>query len=587
MSGRIYIGDFEVFKYDTMLCLIDCYAGEYIDIVNDQAKMQSFYSQHKDDIIVFYNGRRYDKWIYKAWVLGYSQAELYKLSQALVFDHVEGWSYDNKFNNIQLYDFDVAKISDGGLKSLEAYMGENIIETSVDFDIDRPLTDDELQMTLNYCHSDIDNTFRVFMERKNDFSAQMDLITAFDLPLSYISKTQAQTVSRVLECTYQSHDDQFDVIFVDTIRLGKYEYIKEWFIKQLKLSKEQGDYTKETLRTDVAGLEHFYRWGGVHAAKQKYHCVAKKKGVLIIHCDVQSFYPSLAIKYGFTSRNSKTPHKYKEIYDKRIALKKAGKKKEQQPLKICLNSAYGVTKDSNSQSFDARQANCICINGMLALTDLLDKLEVIPGFQCDQSNTDGIIIEIPDTDEAFEQLDDICYEWEQRLGIVLEFENICQLNQGNVNNYIAIFDNGKLERKGAYLQESTPLKNNLTIVNTAMVERLVHGTPVEKTINDCDDLSQFMQVAKLSSKYDHGYHNGERLKDRTYRVYASLDTNNDSVYKQKGDDGTHEKFASLPDHCVIYNHCLDGVTPKDIGLDKQFYIDLAKKRLKESFGVED
>ena len=103
MSGRIFIGDFEVFKYDTMLCLIDCYAGEYIDIVNDQAKMQSFYRQHKDDIIVFYNGRRYDKWIYKAWVLGYSQAELFRLSQALVFEHVEGWSYDNRFNNIQLY----------------------------------------------------------------------------------------------------------------------------------------------------------------------------------------------------------------------------------------------------------------------------------------------------------------------------------------------------------------------------------------------------------------------------------------------------------------------------------------------------
>lgn len=582
--GGILIMDFEVFKYDWMLCVIDCYAGEYVDIINDPLKLRAFYNTHKESIWVGYNIKGYDQFILKGLLLG---LDTYKISDYIINQHGSGWEYTNKFNSIQLYFYDVSRVGDTGLKALEGMLGENIIESDVDFTLDRKLTDEEIQETLRYCHSDIENTYRVFMERKNDFAAQMDLITTFKLPLKWICKTQAQIVSKILDCEYQTHNDRFDVVFVDKLRLGKYEYIKDWFVEQLRLSKEQGDYTKETLRTTVAGLEHFYRWGGVHAAKQKYHCVAKEKGVLIIHLDVQSFYPSLAIQYGFTSRNSRNPHIYKEIYDKRIALKKAGKKKEQQPFKRCLNSAYGVTKDKTSDSHDERQANSICINGMLALTDLLDKLEVIPGFQCDQSNTDGIIVEIPDTDEAFEMLDDISYEWEQRLGIVLEFDNILQLNQGNVNSYVAVFDNGKLERKGAYLQESTPLKNNLTIVNTAMVERLVNGTPVEETIGKCNDLMQFMQIAKLSSKYDHGYHNGERLKDRTYRVYASVDETNDSVYKQKGEDGTHEKFASLPDHCVIYNHKLEGVTPDDIGLDKQWYIDLAKKRLKDSFGVED
>ena len=32
------------------------------------------------------------------------------------------------------------------------------------------------------------------------------------------------------------------------------------------------------------------------------------------------------------------------------------------------------------------------------------------------ANTDGLIVQIPDTDEAFAQLDEVCYRWEQTCG---------------------------------------------------------------------------------------------------------------------------------------------------------------------------
>ena len=47
----------------------------------------------------------------------------------------------------------------------------------------------------------------------------------------------------------------------------------------------------------------------------------------------------MMIQWGFFTRNAKHPEKFKDVYDLRVALKKAGKKKEQAPLKIVLGIA--------------------------------------------------------------------------------------------------------------------------------------------------------------------------------------------------------------------------------------------------------
>lgn len=45
----------------------------------------------------------------------------------------------------------------------------------------------------------------------------------------------------------------------------------------------------------------------------------------------------------------------------------------------------------------------------------------------------------------------------------------------DVNNYVFIFSNGKVERKGAYVKELSPLDYDLPIINKALVDRLVKG----------------------------------------------------------------------------------------------------------------
>ena len=565
--------DFEVFKYDWLVVFIDPYEEKYTTIVDDPEQLELFYTDHQNDIFVGYNSKNYDQYILKGILCCFNP---YKISDFIINKKNPGWQYSGLLHKIQILNYDIAYMSDGGLKSLEAFLGNDICESSVPFDIDRPLTPEEIKETIKYCTHDVEQTIEVFMHRKEDFDTQMQLITTFGLPLSDISKTQTQLTAKILKCVYEYRNDEFNVDIVPCLRLSKYKFVLDWFMEALNVSKQTGIY-QPPLQTKISDVEHIFAWAGLHGARRNYHA----KG-LFLHVDVTSYYPSEMLEFGFLTRNSTTPERYRSIYETRVALKAAGKKKEQAPYKLVLNKAFGATKDKNSAAYDPKRFNDVCINGQLLALDLIEKLEIIPGFELIQSNTDGLIIKIPDTDEAFEAADDICWEWESRTGMRLGFDVITEIWQGDVNNYVFKFANGKIERKGSYVQEATPLKNNLAIVNTALVEYMVNGIPLETTINACDDVKQFQMVVKVSSKYESAWYNGKRLHEKTFRIFASTDQSNGTIYKQKKAGATKEKFASAPDHCIIYNQ---KITPEtSIDIDKDWYIQLAKQRVVK-FGV--
>lgn len=560
--------DFEVFKYDWLVVLITPFEKETVTIVNDPNKLREYYEKHKSDIWVGYNSRGYDQFILKAILLDFEPKEV---SDWLISGH-KGHEFSSLFNTIQLYNYDCMN-KFNSLKQLEGFMGNNIKETSVDFNIDRKLTAEEIAETIKYCTHDVQQTMQVFLQNKNDFDAHVNMLKTFDLPIHNISKTQAQLSALALGCERKERNDEWDISIIDTLDIRKYWYIVEWF-KNPSNYNYDGKYI-----TNVCGVPHVFGWGGLHGAPNE---PIHRKG-LIIHVDVTSFYPSIMIEYDLLSRNVKDKSVYKKVYDTRVALKKAGKKKEQAPYKIILNSTYGICKDKYSTAYDPRQANNVCINGQLLLLDLLEHLE----GHCEliQSNTDGLIIQIPDTDEAFEKIDDICYEWEQRTRMGLGFDYVKEIYQKDVNNYLFIQDDGKIERKGAYVKPLNNLDYDMAIVNKALVDYMTKRVPVEKTINSCNDLKEFQKIVKVSSKYICGYHNGKRLNDKTFRVFASKNTHDGIIGKVKDKNGKEviEKFANTPDHCFIENGDVNGVVVPD-KLDKQYYIDIAKKRLNE-FGV--
>ena len=326
----------------------------------------------------------------------------------------------------------------------------------------------------------------------------------------------------------------------------------------------------------MAGVLHTFGLGGIHGAVEKFH----GKG-LFVHVDVGSMYPSIMIRYNLLSRSVTKPELFKEIYRKRLELKAAGKKKEQAPYKIILNSMFGISGAPFSEAYDPRRNHEVCINGQLLTLDLIEHLE--GHCRLIQSNTDGLIIQIADTDEAWNKIDDICYEWERRTGLSLSFDIIKEIYQKDVNNYLFITEDGEIETKGSYLKEKTSLDNDLPIVTTAMVEFMLNKTPPEKTILEVNNLMPFQKIVKKSSKYENVWHNGQILPDKTFRVFASTRDYDSYIGKQKTQGATIEKFGNTPEKCFIYN---DNVLETEVPdyLDKQYYIDLVKSRL-EDFGI--
>ena len=575
--------DFEVFRYDWCITIINPIEKTMFVIANDSGALKRYYKAHKNQIWVGYNSRNYDTFIMKSILCDLNPK---KTNDDIIIRGIKGWKISSEFRKIQFYDFDIYRKNLGSLKTLEGFMGNDIRETEVDFNLNRKLTQKEMRQTIKYNIHDVEQTLEVFRRTKEEFESQVQLIETFDLRKDMISLTQAQLTANILECErVDERGDEFDLEIVDTLRIKKYKYAKEWFENPNNM-----DY-KKSFSMDVCGVPHQFGWGGLHGCPEE---PLHAKGN-IFHVDVTSYYPSIMIVYDFLTRNCTDKKNYKKIYDIRVALKKAGKKKEQAPYKIVLNGTYGICKDQFSSAYDPRQANNVCINGQLMLLDLLEHLENY--ITLIQSNTDGLIIQVKDKNNI-EKFKEICHEWEDRTGMGLGFDEIDEIWQKDVNNYVFRFSSGKLERKGAYVMELNDLSNDLPIVNKAIVDYLTKDIMPEETIKNCQNLKDFQTIVKVSSNYRCGWHNNEYLNDKTFRVFASRNQDDTKILKCKHpigsvigrrDDGSEiiykgEKFADTPEHCFICNGNINGIKVTE-KLDKRWYIDLAEKRLKH-FGID-
>lgn len=587
--------DFEVFFKDWLVVIINPVTKEEHVIVNDVKKLQRYYEQHKNDIWVGYNSRHYDQYILKGLLCGF---DAWAVNDWIINKDLPGWQFSDLLRKIPLINYDVAPLN-RGLKELEGFQGHNIHESGVDFRINRKLTSAEIAETIKYCRNDVLETINVFTELVDDFNAQMGLVNMFSLPLNAMSKTKAQISAAILECEYVERHDEWELYTLDCIRLDsrkRYVTVKkknkkgddsgnddkvigkalttpaEWF-----LTKKYQNY-KYYFEVDVAGVPHQFGWGGIHGAKKQYHYKCDKNH-LLVHVDVESYYPRLMIWHNLLTRNAKRPDRFKMIFDRRMELKHAGKKKEQAPLKIVINGTYGISKDKNNPAYDPRNANLICVNGQLLLLDLIEKLEAIPSFELIQSNTDGLIIKIHRRD--FDTLDDLCFEWETRSDMKLAFDFIKEIWQKDVNNYVFTQFDGKIERKGSYVKELSAIDNDLPIINKALVDYMLKGVQVEDTINSCNELIQFQKICKLTAKFDRVQHNGHTYNNKCYRVFASNRSSDETVYKYKQDQ--RFKFANTSVHSRIENGDVTDATVPG-WLDKQWYINLANERLKQ-YGI--
>ena len=584
-----YIFDLEVFKHGWLAAFKNTNTGEFHDFINSPEDLKEWMDKQKL-ILCGWNNKHYDNNILKAMYHGFSIEDIKELNDWIIAGN-QGWEW-SKWNyhkqTFQAYDIKDDMPITLGLKEIEGNLGLPIVESSVPFDLDRPLTDKEWEEVVHYCHYDIEATDQIRLKRQPYLDSKAyvgklaGLSRAEAISLTNAKLTAANLVGKSAKPKVWGDDTEY--AFPKNLKVKNQEILN--FYKVI-------DPTYEArLVTTIAGVEHTLAYGGLHGARPNYRGETNAEWI-ILNIDVVSYYPSLMIKNGYVSRAVADPSDYEKVYHERIAAKKGGDKAKADALKLVLNTTYGAMKNQYNALYDPRMANSVCISGQLYLIDLIEKLEIIDSFELVQSNTDGIMIKLHKSDR--DEAETIVKEWEQRTGFEMEYDTVNEIYQKDVNNYVMVNANRKIKVKGGYVKnyEGGSITNaSIPIVAKAIVDYLVNETSVETTINQATNILDFQFIAKTGSSYDKTvWRNGDsddREVQRVNRVYASLDSDHGALYKVKENERRKDKIANRLERCYIDNENQLVEASKSIPIaeliDVNFYIDMTKRRIQDFIG---
>jgi DNA polymerase elongation subunit (family B) len=215
--------------------------------------------------------------------------------------------------------------------------------------------------------------------------------------------------------------------------------------------------------------------------------------------DVTSFYPNLAIRNKWAPAHLPQEEFY-NLYEWFFEERKKIPKKDPKNYvyKIILNSTYGLSNDENSFLYDPEFTMRITINGQLSLTMLYEMIcEEIPNALPLMQNTDGLETMIPKQYE--DKYMEICRRWEKITNLQLEHDKYSKIILGDVNNYIAITEDGKSKCKGRFEFENLALHKNKSflIIPKAIHAYFVDGIKPEDYVKSITNIFDFCGGVKI------------------------------------------------------------------------------------------
>lgn len=619
-----YIYDIEVFSDDWIVVFRNPDAeNNHIVIHNDNYRLRAFLDQ-PDIIIGGFNNKHYDDYIVLTMLLGGSNIEVKKHNDWIIGGN-EPWTFPFvQFKKKPFYSFDLKDdIADPGisLKAIEGNLKLPIVESSVSFNIDRRLTQEELEEVIRYCKYDVDSTVALYKARKEDYIDAKALVAEmYNVPVKEVlGLTNAKLSALVLNAKAVKRNDErdykipdnIDVKYIPDVVLNFFMQIKDKSIPDTKLfgagKGSKGMTLDLILKTSYGSCPVTYAWGGVHGAKP---CVTveETESRVIINQDVGSLYPNSMINFGYCSRSMEDSEAYVKLVKKRLGYKHAGDKKRANALKLVVNTVYGAMLNLYNALADRWAGRSVCISNQLAMTMLIVQL----AEQCEtidfiNINTDGIMFTI---DKSEVELSEMIVEvWCEITKFEMERDDFKKVIQKDVNNYIGITPDGSFKTKGGYvsLYKGGNFKtNSLQIIDKAIVDYLVYGIPAEQTINTCDDIFAFQQIVKTGGTYEGSYHyiNSERVQiQNVNRIYAVKNEKYGQIVKGKWITEKRKKnketgkmesipvdppqwsesiIPECPVHAFVDNENV--LTVDD--LDKGYYIEMAKGRIDKYLNID-
>ena len=471
--------------------------------------------------LVGFNCRRYDNHILYARLMGYSNEQLYNLSQRIISGSANcffGEAYNVSYTDV--YDFSSKKQS---LKKFEIELGIHHQELGLPWD--KPVPEELWTKVAEYCDNDVLATEAVFNARKSDFTARQVLA---DVAGMTVNDTTNTLTTRIIFGNNRKPQDQFNYrdMGIDELPFGKEE---ENFYNVFNEDgkPEFPGYTFEHGKSIYRG-EEVGEGGYVYAEPGIYGNVAL--------LDIASMHPSSIVAENLFG--DVYTQRFKEILDARIAIKHKDFDKARkmlggalakyltdedsasdlaQALKIAINSVYGLTSATFENPFrDVRNKdNIVAKRGALFMVNLKHEVQE-RGFTVAHIKTDSI--KIPD---ATPEIIQFVMEFGKKYGYTFEheatYDKMCLVNDAV---YIARYKDGK--HAGEWTATGTQFAvpyvfKKLFSKEDIVFEDLCEAKSVSSALyldmnEDMPDVTEYeKELAKAESKYKKG-----ELSDTTF-----------------------------------------------------------------------
>lgn len=358
--------------------------------------------------LVGFNCRRYDNHILYARMMGYSNEQLFKLSQRIVSGSSSNCFFGEAYNisYADIYDFSSVKQS---LKKFEIELGIHHQELGLPWD--QPVPEELWEKVAEYCDNDVIATEAVWFARQQDFVARQILADISGLTVN--DTTRMHTTKIIF-----GDEKHPDLVYTD-------------------LSEMFPGYSYENGHSSYRG-EDPGEGGYVYSEPGMYGNVAL--------LDIASMHPSSIIALNLFGEYT---GKFKDILDARLYIKhkefdKAGQllngafapylkdpsvaKDLAQALKIVINSVYGFTTATFDNPFkDPRNVdNIVAKRGALFMINLKHEVQE-RGFRVAHIKTDSI--KIPD---ATPEIISFVMEYGKKYGYNFEheatYDRLCLVN---------------------------------------------------------------------------------------------------------------------------------------------------------------
>ena len=268
-----YTYDVEVFAYDFIVVFKNKRTKEYAIFHNDNEGVRDFINEY--GIYCGFNTKHYDQYILKAICAGLSPEEVKQVNDWIIGGG-QGWQcplLDNvyfRFNNVDIMDDMQMGLS---LKAIEGHLGLNIEETEVDFNLDRPLTPEEIALTIKYCKHDVDCTERLTDLRENYLKNKIYLggLKGID-EVKSLSMTNAKLTAAYLDATKSvEYNDEREYQYPKNLRR---EYIPDevfYFFDRLEDKSIPDDELFESkFKFNIGECAVTLGFGGIHGCIDNY-----------------------------------------------------------------------------------------------------------------------------------------------------------------------------------------------------------------------------------------------------------------------------------------------------------------------------